>query len=233
MSWRHLPRRPEPEMRNQSGGIEHPPACTFAASCESSWGCARARTDSGVDLRACRRRLGRQGQAPGPISNPHPHAAGFLGARLVARSMDRQNPPQQPSRRSATLRQLRPGKTFPGFSRRGLARGHPNRAGHQGIVDGNPQRQPRRDRIHSTGILQHRIHHALSIDGGRGRGSPESRRRRLALRRDGSFEGSGREPGPDEFTETVQAAPPGKAFFDYYTAKFARVPPPAKTTPAP
>ncbi len=39
--------------------------------------------------------------------------------------------------------------------------------------------------------------------------------------------------GPDEFTETVQAAPPGKAFFDYYAAKFARVPPPAKTAPAP
>ena len=33
--------------------------------------------------------------------------------------------------------------------------------------------------------------------------------------------------GPDEFTETVQAAPPGKAFFEYYTAKFTRVPPPA------
>jgi hypothetical protein len=38
---------------------------------------------------------------------------------------------------------------------------------------------------------------------------------------------------PDEFTETVQAAPLGKAFFSYYTAKFSRVPPPAKTTPAP
>jgi hypothetical protein len=39
--------------------------------------------------------------------------------------------------------------------------------------------------------------------------------------------------GPDEFTETVKAAPPGKAFFDYYSAKFARVPAPIKTTPAP
>jgi hypothetical protein len=39
--------------------------------------------------------------------------------------------------------------------------------------------------------------------------------------------------GPDEFTETVRAAPPGKAFFDYYTAKFTRVPLPAKTAPAP
>jgi hypothetical protein len=39
--------------------------------------------------------------------------------------------------------------------------------------------------------------------------------------------------GPDEFTENVQAAPPGKAFFDYYSAKFARVPAPVKTTPAP
>jgi hypothetical protein len=39
--------------------------------------------------------------------------------------------------------------------------------------------------------------------------------------------------GPDEFSETVQAAPPGKAFFDYYTVKFARVSPPAKTVPAP
>lgn len=39
--------------------------------------------------------------------------------------------------------------------------------------------------------------------------------------------------GPDEFTETVRVAPPGKTFFDYYTAKFARVPPPAKTNPAP
>jgi hypothetical protein len=39
--------------------------------------------------------------------------------------------------------------------------------------------------------------------------------------------------GPNEFSETVQVAPPGKAFFDYYSAKFARVPPPPKTTPAP
>ena len=38
--------------------------------------------------------------------------------------------------------------------------------------------------------------------------------------------------GPDEFTETVQAAPPGKAFFDYYTAKFARVPS-SRQRPAP
>jgi hypothetical protein len=39
--------------------------------------------------------------------------------------------------------------------------------------------------------------------------------------------------GPDEFTDTVQAAAPGKAFFDYYPADFARVPAPAKTTSAP
>jgi len=39
--------------------------------------------------------------------------------------------------------------------------------------------------------------------------------------------------GTDEFSETVQAAPPGKAFFGYYTAKFTRVPLPAKTAPAP
>ena len=49
--------------------------------------------------------------------------------------------------------------------------------------------------------------------------------------------------GPDEFSETVQVAPPGKAFFDYFTAKFARVtapakpatpnPAPAKSAPAP
>jgi hypothetical protein len=43
--------------------------------------------------------------------------------------------------------------------------------------------------------------------------------------------------GADEFNETVQVAPPGKAFFNYYTAKLSRVPPPAKppakTTPAP
>lgn len=39
--------------------------------------------------------------------------------------------------------------------------------------------------------------------------------------------------GPDELTETVEVAPPGKAFFNYYTAKLARVPVPAKTTPAP
>jgi len=38
---------------------------------------------------------------------------------------------------------------------------------------------------------------------------------------------------PDDFTETVQVAPPGKAFFDYYSAKFTRVSPPAKTNPAP
>lgn len=29
--------------------------------------------------------------------------------------------------------------------------------------------------------------------------------------------------GPDEFTETVQAAPPSKPFFDYFTAQLARV----------
>lgn len=39
--------------------------------------------------------------------------------------------------------------------------------------------------------------------------------------------------GPDEFSETVQAAPPGKTFFDYYTVKFTRVPPPAKSAPQP
>lgn len=39
--------------------------------------------------------------------------------------------------------------------------------------------------------------------------------------------------GTDEFSETVQVAPPGKAFFDYYTAKFARVTSPPKTSPAP
>jgi hypothetical protein len=39
--------------------------------------------------------------------------------------------------------------------------------------------------------------------------------------------------GTDEFSETVQVAPPGKAFFDYYTTKFARVPSPQKTSPAP
>lgn len=39
--------------------------------------------------------------------------------------------------------------------------------------------------------------------------------------------------GPDELTETVRAAPPGKTFFDYYSAKLTRVPSPAKTSPAP
>lgn len=39
--------------------------------------------------------------------------------------------------------------------------------------------------------------------------------------------------GPDELTETVQAAPPGKAFFDYYAAKLTRVPPPKTSPPAP
>ena len=39
--------------------------------------------------------------------------------------------------------------------------------------------------------------------------------------------------GSDEFAETVQVAPPGKAFFDYYTANFARVPFPPKSSPAP
>ncbi len=39
--------------------------------------------------------------------------------------------------------------------------------------------------------------------------------------------------GPDEFTETVQAAPPGKGFFDYYSVKFTHVPPPAKPAPVP
>ncbi len=34
--------------------------------------------------------------------------------------------------------------------------------------------------------------------------------------------------GVDEFTETVEAAPPGKPFFDYYTAKLERVKPAVK-----
>ncbi len=37
----------------------------------------------------------------------------------------------------------------------------------------------------------------------------------------------------DEFTETVQAAPPGKSFFNYYTAGMSRVPAPVKKSPAP
>lgn len=44
--------------------------------------------------------------------------------------------------------------------------------------------------------------------------------------------------GVDEFTETVEAAPPGKPFFDYYTARLERVkpatkPPEKSATPAP
>ena len=39
--------------------------------------------------------------------------------------------------------------------------------------------------------------------------------------------------GPNEFTETVQAAPHNKSFFDWYTAHLARVSPPAKPSPAP
>lgn len=40
---------------------------------------------------------------------------------------------------------------------------------------------------------------------------------------------------PQEFVETVQAAPPNKSFFDYYTAKLIRVQPAekAKTAPIP
>jgi hypothetical protein len=38
--------------------------------------------------------------------------------------------------------------------------------------------------------------------------------------------------GADEFAETVQAAPPGKAFFDWFTAKFSRVSPAAKSDSA-
>ena len=39
--------------------------------------------------------------------------------------------------------------------------------------------------------------------------------------------------GADEFTETVQAAPPGRTFFDYYSARLTRVLPSTKTTPTP
>jgi hypothetical protein len=38
--------------------------------------------------------------------------------------------------------------------------------------------------------------------------------------------------GPAELTESVQAAPPAKPFFDYYTAKLTRMPPPPKASPA-
>ena len=39
--------------------------------------------------------------------------------------------------------------------------------------------------------------------------------------------------GADQFSETVQAAPPGKGFFDYYTAIFTHVPAATKAAPAP
>lgn len=39
--------------------------------------------------------------------------------------------------------------------------------------------------------------------------------------------------GPDQFTETVQAAPPGKGFFDYYTAILTRAPASNKNPSAP
>ena len=39
--------------------------------------------------------------------------------------------------------------------------------------------------------------------------------------------------GTGEFSETVQAAPPGKTFFDYYSVKFTRASPLPKTNPAP
>ena len=40
---------------------------------------------------------------------------------------------------------------------------------------------------------------------------------------------------PRDFIETVQAAPPNKPFFDYYTARLSRVTPEekAKTSPVP
>ena len=38
---------------------------------------------------------------------------------------------------------------------------------------------------------------------------------------------------PQEFVETVQAAPPNKTFFDYYTAKLSRVTAEEKANPAP
>lgn len=39
--------------------------------------------------------------------------------------------------------------------------------------------------------------------------------------------------GTDGFVETVQAAPPAKPFFDYYTAEFTRLPAAEKHNPAP
>jgi hypothetical protein len=38
---------------------------------------------------------------------------------------------------------------------------------------------------------------------------------------------------PNDFTETVQAAPPGKPFFQYYSATFTRVPSPETPKPGP
>jgi hypothetical protein len=38
---------------------------------------------------------------------------------------------------------------------------------------------------------------------------------------------------PQEFVETVQAAPPNRSFFDYYTAKLSRVKTEEKTAPIP
>jgi hypothetical protein len=42
-----------------------------------------------------------------------------------------------------------------------------------------------------------------------------------------------RRSGVAELEETVQVAPPGKAFFDYYSAKLKRVSPPEEKTPPP
>ena len=39
--------------------------------------------------------------------------------------------------------------------------------------------------------------------------------------------------GPGQLTETVQAAPPGKSFFDYYTARLTQVPAQVKAPPSP
>lgn len=74
----------------------------------------------------------------------------------------------------------------------------------------------------STGFI---TRYRLSVEGPEIRFNPEGGRRpppgwlfRTVIAR----------TGPEEFTETVQAAPPGKPFFVYYTAKLSHAGPPGQ-----
>ena len=184
-------------------------------------------------MRACRRHLGRQGQAPGPIQIPIPtlpdfSALDWLQGRWTGKTLPNSPPGEVRLSVSPDLE-----KHFLVFRGEVSLAATPTvpaiKESWMGILSASPEGDGFILRVFSsTGFI---TRYRMTVDGAEIHLNPEGGDspppgwlfRRIWVR-----------TGPDEFSETVQAAPPGKAFFDYYAAKFARVPRSArKTTPAP